>query len=224
MTNVVDIIFQILKGSELTLGLYVVTIVISIPLGFVCALLKISKWRLIRYSINFYTWIFRGTPLLLQLLFIYYGLAMVNIPIPFTDYVVNLGMSAFFAAVFTFSLNYGAYFTEIYRSGIESIEKGQYEAAKALNMNYLQSMRRIIIPQVIKRTIPPTCNEAINLVKDTALVIVIGLGDISQTAKEVFSREFSLLPFVIAAVAYLIISSVVVVIFKRVEKRYSVFE
>ncbi len=222
MDIILDTVVQILKGSELTLELYIVTIAFSIPLGFICALLKISKWSVVRYIINFYTWIFRGTPLLLQLLFVYYGLSMVNIPIPFTGYVFNLGMSAFAAAAVTFIINYGAYLTEIYRSGIESIDKGQYEAAKALNMSYFQTMRRVIIPQVVRRTIPPTCNEAINLVKDTALVIVIGLGDISQTAKEVFSREFTLMPFLIAAIAYLIISSVVVLVFRRIEKKYSI--
>ncbi|NCD34790.1 MAG: amino acid ABC transporter permease [Spartobacteria bacterium] len=211
--EVVESIRYLSIGCLLTLKLYVVTIVLAIPLGFILALLKISPFKPLRMLIGLYTWVFRGTPLLLQLFFTYYGLSMWGI-----------SLSPFMAAVITFVINYGAYLTEIYRAGIESIDSGQYEAAKALHMSYGQTMRRIVVPQVIRRTLPPTCNEAINLVKDTALVAVIGMADLLRCAKEIFTRDFSVVPFIVAAAFYLVISSVLVTLFKRLETRYSLYE
>jgi len=217
MENYLQYIFDssvfILKGSVLTVKLYFVTIVFSIPLGIILALMKISKYKFLKLSIGFYTWVFRGTPLLLQLFFTYYGLAIFGINLP-----------PFTAAALTFVINYSAYLTEIYRAGIESIDKGQYEASKALNMNYSQTMRRIILPQAVRRTIPPTCNEAINLVKDTALVVILGMGDLLRSAKEIYSRDFTVTPFVIAAVVYLLMTSVIVYFFKKIEVKYSIYE
>ncbi len=210
---VLDSSVFILKGSVLTVQLYCVTILFSIPLGITLALMKISKYRFLRISISFYTWVFRGTPLLLQLFFVYYGLAILGISLP-----------AFTAASITFIINYSAYLTEIYRAGIESVDKGQYEASKALNMNYYQTMKRIILPQVVRRTIPPTCNEAITLVKDTALVVVIGMGDLLRSAKEIFSRDFAITPFAIAAVIYLLMTTVIVYFFRKIEVKYSIYE
>jgi polar amino acid transport system permease protein len=119
----------ILKGSVLTIELFSITILFSIPLGVILAILKISRFQILRIGIGFYTWVFRGTPLLLQLFFTYYGLA-----------VLGISLEPFTAAALTFVINYSAYLTEIYRAGIESIDKGQYEAAKALNMNYFQTL------------------------------------------------------------------------------------
>lgn len=210
---VIDSSVFILKGSVLTLQLYFVTILFSIPLGIFLALMKISKYRFLRIAIGFYTWVFRGTPLLLQLFFCYYGLAILGISLP-----------AFTAAAITFIINYSAYLTEIYRAGIESVDKGQYEASKALNMNYFQTMKRIILPQVVRRTIPATCNEAITLVKDTALVVVIGMGDLLRSAKELFSRDFAITPFAIAAIVYLLMTTVIVYFFRKIEIKYSIYE
>jgi polar amino acid transport system permease protein len=210
---ILDSALFILKGGILTLKLYFVTILFSIPLGILFALIKISKYRLLRNLTGFYTWVFRGTPLLLQLFFTYYGLA-----------VVGITLQPFSAAAITFVVNYTAYLTEIYRAGIESIDKGQYEAARALNMNYVQTMRRIILPQAIRRTIPPTCNEAITLVKDTALVSVIGMSDLLISAKEIFARDFVITPFLIAAVIYLLMTTVIVYFFRKIENKYSIYE
>jgi polar amino acid transport system permease protein len=116
-------------------------------------------------------------------------------------------------------LNYAAYLMEIFRAGIESIDRGQREAAKALNMSYRQTMRRVILPQAARRVLPPLSNEAINLVKDTALVSVIGMGDLLRSAKEVFSRDFSVIPFAIAAAVYLAMTSLIVLIFHKLEGR-----
>lgn len=213
MDELLNVISYILKGTGFTLKLYAVTLVASIPLGLIGALLKVSKFKSLRYFMEVYTWLFRGTPLLLQLFFTYYGLPLVGIKFqPFT------------AAALTFSLNYAAYFTEIFRSGIQSIDKGQKEAAKVLGMNYWQTMQRIILPQAFKRVIPPVCSEAINLIKDTALIVVIGLQDLLRAAKEVVTRDFVLYPFFIAAVIYLILTFVVVYFFKKLEKKYSVYD
>ncbi len=138
--------------------------------------------------------------------------------------IPGLRLERFTAAVLTFIINYGAYFTEIFRAGIQSIDKGQYEAARVIGMNYTQTMRRIVLPQTIKRVLPPVSNEAITLVKDTALVVVLGIGEILRNSKEIVSRDFTIIPFVIAGVIYLILNYGIVLLFRRMEKRYSVYE
>lgn len=211
----------LMRGAVITLKLYLVTLALAIPLGFILALMKTSKVKVLRMSVGLFTWLVRGTPLLLQLFFVYYGLGMVAANNPQFSF---LAFDAFTAAVFTFTLNYAAYFTEIYRSGIESIEPGQYEAAKALNMNGLQTMVRIILPQVVRRTLPPVCNEAIVLVKDTALIATISIGELLRTAKEIVSSDFTITPFIVAGAMYLLISTVVVWVFRKLEYRYTAYE
>jgi polar amino acid transport system permease protein len=210
---IINVSGYILEGSVVTFQLYLITALFSVLLGIAGALGKISKIPLLNSFLAFYTWVFRGTPLLLQLFFAYYGLP-----------VLGITLEPFPAAALTFTINYGAYFTEIFRGGIESIDNGQYEAAQVLGMNYRQTMSRIIIPQTVKRVLPATSNEAINLVKDSALVAVIGLGDLLRAAKVAVTRDFSIIPFIIAAVFYLVISSVIVNIFRRLENKYSVYE
>lgn len=213
LNSYIDMTSYILKGSIFTIQLYIFTIIFSIPLGLICSLGKISKLTVIKRILNLYTWFFRGTPLLLQLFFTYFGLPILGVKLmPFT------------AAVLTFTLNYGAYFTEIFRAGIESIDKGQYEASKVLGLNYRQTMVLIILPQAFKRVLPPLCNEAITLIKDTALIAAIGIQDLLRAAKEIVTREFTITPFFIAAIIYLILTSFVVLAFRKVEKRYSVYE
>jgi len=210
---IINVSGYILEGSLITFQLYLVTAIFSVILGVFGALGKISKIPLLESILSFYTWVFRGTPLLLQLFFAYYGLP-----------VLGITLNPFPAAALTFIVNYGAYFTEIFRGGIESINEGQYEAAKVLGLNYRQTMSRIIIPQTVKRVLPATSNEAINLVKDSALVAVIGLGDLLRSAKVAVTRDFSIIPFIIAAVFYLVISSVIVTVFRKLEEKYSVYE
>ncbi|MBU3155472.1 amino acid ABC transporter permease [Clostridium estertheticum] len=213
MANYIDITSYILKGGLLTIEVYVATIIFSIPLGILGALIKVSSLKILNKVVDIYTWLFRGTPLLLQLFFTYFGLP-----------IIGIKLSPFVAAALTFSLNYGAYFTEIFRSGIQSIDKGQYEAAKVLGMSYRQTMSKIILPQAFKRIIPPMCNEGITLIKDTALLAAIGLQDILRAAREIVTRDFTITPFIIAAIIYLIFTSVVVMAFKKLEKKYSVYE
>ncbi len=185
------------------------------PLGFLGAMAKTSRVKTLHIIMEFYTSIVRGTPLLLQIFFVYYGLPLI---------IPGLRFDRFNAAALTFILNYGAYFTEIFRGGIQSIEKGQYEASKVLGMSYQQTMLRIILPQTIKRVLPPVANESITLVKDTALVVVLGIGDILRNSKEIVARDFTISPFVIAALIYLLMNYVVVIFFKNLEKRYAVYE
>jgi polar amino acid transport system permease protein len=198
----------ILKGVVLTSKLYLFTL-IAFPIGVLLALGNISKHKTLKKAIGIYTWVFRGTPLMLQLFFVYYGLP-----------VLGITLSPFSAAAITFIVNYAAYLTEIVRSGIESVDKGQYEASRVLGLTYYQTMKRIVLPQAIRRVLPALTNEAITLVKDTAIVSVIGLGEILRNAKEIVSREFTIVPFLIAGILYLIISSVVVTVFKNLENKY----
>ena len=213
MEYVLNILPFILSGLKLTAKIYVATLVIALPLGLLAAIGKVSGSQFIKKVLFLYTWVWRGTPLLLQLFFMFYGLP-----------VIGIRLSPFAAATITYALNYGAYLTEIFRGGIESIDKGQYEAAKALGMTYAQTMRRIIIPQTVRRVLPTTCSEAVNLVKDTALLAVLGMPDLLRIATQIFTRDFNITPFVVAFVLYLIISSVLVKLFGKLEKMYSIYE
>ena len=198
-----NIIF-ILKGMKLTVNLYVVTL----PLGILLSLGRVSKNTTLSNIIQVYTWIFRGTPLLLQLFFVYYGLP-----------VVGITLSPFAAASLTFVINYTAYFCEIFRGSILGIDPGQYEAAKVLGMKYWQTMIRIIIPQALITALPPLSNEAISLIKDTSLVSAIGMAEILRNSRELVTRDFSITPFFICAVVYLGLSTIVVLFFKKMEKK-----
>lgn len=212
MDYILDISGFILQGSKVTLSLYAITIVLSIPIGIIGAIGKVSRFKIFRTIIGFYTWLFRGTPLMLQLFFTYYGLG-----------VWGLRLTAFQAASLTFVLNYGAYFTEIFRGGIQSIDKGQYEAAHCLGMTKKQAMVRIVIPQAIKRVLPPLSNEAITLVKDTALVASIALADVTRNARQIVSRDFTTTPFILAAIFYLLFTTIVVWVFRKTEKEYGFY-
>lgn len=200
----------ILSGLGLTLSLYAFTITLSMPLGMLGALGKLSfKNKFLSLALDFYTWIFRGTPLMLQLFFFYFGLS-----------TLGIRLTPFQAAVIAFVLNYSAYFIEIFRGGISSIDRGQYEAAHALGINYWVTMIHVIIPQSLKAVLPSLSNEAITLVKDTALVSAIGMGDLLRNSKEIVVREMIMTPFIIASIIYLILTSVVITVFKRLENKY----
>ncbi len=215
MEYFIDSTRYILLGCTVTLKLFCITLAVSLPLGFLCAMAKTSRWKGLRALMELYTSVVRGTPLLLQIFFVYYGLPIL---------IPGLRFERFTAAALTFVLNYGAYFTEIFRGGIQSIEKGQYEASRVLGMSYGKTMVRIILPQTVKRVLPPVSNEAITLIKDTALIVVLGIGDILRNSKEIVARDFTISPFVIAALIYLGMNYLVVLFFRHLEKRYSVYE
>ncbi len=213
MADLLNISLYILQGAVISVKIYVVTIIFAIPLGMLCAMGKMTKIAPLKWFLEMYTWIFRGTPLLLQLFFTYFGLKI----------LLGIELSKEMAAYLTFIINYAAYFTEIFRAGIQSIDKGQYEAAKALGMNYGQTMKRIIIPQAIKVILPPTGNEAVTLIKDTALCSVIALADILRNAKSVVSRTASVEGYLVAAALYLIMTFVIIKAFKYIEKRFEYY-
>lgn len=206
-----EIFPYIWSGTKNAFLVYGVTIVCALPLGVVCALGRLSRFKPLSLAIDLYTWVFRGTPLMLQLFFFYFGLMHV------------WPMSAITAACVTFIINYAAYFTEIFRAGIQSIDKGQYEAAKALGMSYGQTMKRIVIPQGVKVVIPPIGNEAITLIKDTALISVISLADITKNAKVVASRDVDITSYVVAALIYLGLTFIIINVFRQIEKRFDYY-
>ncbi|MCT4633920.1 MAG: amino acid ABC transporter permease [Firmicutes bacterium] len=212
MEYLINIFKFMMKGSGVTLSLYFITQLFSIPLGLAAAVGKVSGNKWTRFLIDVYTWLFRGTPLMLQLFFFYYGLP-----------VMGIRIGGFGSACLTFVLNYGAYYTEIMRSGIEAVDEGQHEACHCLGMSYWQGMLRVIIPQGIRKVIPPLTNESITLVKDTALVAAIGIGDVLRGAKQIVTRDFTIVPFVLAAVFYLAFTTVVVLFFRKIENKYSYF-
>lgn len=200
----------LMQGLWETLKLFLLTLVFALPLGLVFTLGSLSPVPPLRWLSRLYIWVFRGTPLMLQLFFVYYGL-------PF----LGLAFDRFPAAVLTFVLNYAAYFAEIYRAGIQSIDQGQHEAAKTLGFTPWQTMRFIIIPQTVSRVIPPVCNETITLVKDTALVTAIGVGELLKAAQGAVNRDVNITAYVLAALVYLLLTFVMTMMYERLEKRFS---
>lgn len=206
----------IANGLGVTVSLFLIVLVLSVPFGVLAALLRLSPIGIVRKIMAFYVYIMRGTPLMLQILFIYYGL-------PFIPYV-GVQLDDTTAAVISFVLNYAAYLCEIFRGGIQSIPKGQYEGAKVLGFTYVQTMRKIILPQVIKRVLPPLANETINLLKDTSLVYILAMNDVLRITRGIVQRDFDTSAFIVAAIFYLIMTFVLTNIFIYLEKRYAVYD
>lgn len=202
----------IAKGSFLTLQLTSISILIGMVLGLILALGRISRNKAFSSIAWIYIWVFRGTPLLLQIFIVYYGLPFVGILLP-----------PYLSAVLALSLNSGAYLAEIIRAAIVSIDKGQHEAAKAIGMNYNQTMFKVIIPQSYRRMIPPVGNEVIMLLKDSSLVAAIAMSDLLRTAKT-FASSGNLIYYAIAAVIYLIFTTIFTYLFQILEQRYSIYE
>ncbi len=213
----------LMKATSMTLVLVFITMIVSPIGGLFVALGRISRHKALSSAFWFYIWIFRGTPLLLQLFFIYYALPTIGASLwPETPTVLVL--APFTAAVLGLGLNYSAYLAEIMRGAIESIDSGQMEAAKAIGMTYWQAMRRIIVPQTYKRLVPPVGNEFIALIKDTALVSTIAMVELMRAANQIFSATFNVSILVQAAFIYLILTSIFTVAFRRLEDRLGVYE
>lgn len=199
-----------LEGSMVTLQIFFLTLVMSLPLGLIVAMARLSGLGILRWAMEFYIWIMRGTPLMLQLLFVYFALPMVGIR-----------LNDLASALLAFTLNYAAYFAEIFRAGIQAIPRGQYEASKTLGFTYGQTMRHIIVPQMIARVLPPVSNETINLVKDTSLIYILAMNDLLRVARTIVQREFDMTPFFIAAVFYLVMTFLLTWGFKKLEAHYA---
>ncbi len=200
---------QLGRASGTSMAIFFLTLIFSLPLALPIALARMSKIKILAHITNGYLLIMRGTPLILQLIFVYFAPA----------WVFGLRIPRFTAVILAFSLNYAAYFAEIYRGGIASIPKGQYEAAKVLGFTKWQTFFKIILPQLIKRILPATGNEVITLVKDTALAQTIAVAELFRVAQNAASRQFSTAPIFIAGVFYFVMNWAVAKSFDLAEKK-----
>ena len=210
------ILTQLSTGMAGTISIFVLTLVFSLPLGLLIAFGRMSKNRIVSGIFRLYISLMRGTPLMLQLMVVYFG--------PFYLFGMNIGKWRFPAIITGFALNYGAYFAEIYRSGIVSMDRGQYEAAKLLGYSKGQTFVRIILPQVVKRILPAITNEVITLVKDTSLANVIAVAELFRAAKNEASRTASVEPLFVAGLFYLLMNGVVSLVFSYLNRRMAYYK
>ncbi|NQG98149.1 amino acid ABC transporter permease [Streptococcus suis] len=213
MSYIFEILPSLLDGALVSLQVFVFVLVLSLPLGAVLAFLMQMKFVPLRWFLQFYVLIMRGTPLLLQLIFIYYVLPSVGVTFDRMPSVI-----------IAFTLNYAAYFSEIFRGGIEAIPAGQYEAAKVLKFTPFQTIRFIVLPQVVKIVLPSVFNEVITLVKDTSLVYALGVSDLLLASRTAANRDASLAPMFIAGAIYLLMIGVVTLVSKQIEKKFDYYK
>lgn len=204
---------QMLEGTLMSLRIFFSTLLFSLPLGLLVSLGRMSKNPIVNLPVRLYILVMRGTPLMLQLLFIFYGLKP----------LFGIQLDRVLAAQVAFALNYAAYFAEIFRGGIEGIPQGQYEASKVLGFTRQQTFFRIVLPQVVKRIIPPMGNEFITLVKDTSLAQVIGVVELLKITSNWVSSAVDMTPFLIAGVFYLVMNGIVTRCFTVAEKRLAYY-
>ncbi|MEC1522471.1 amino acid ABC transporter permease [Neobacillus niacini] len=209
-----SILVPMLEGAQMTVLLFFIAIIVSIPFGFLLTLAVKSSLKPLSLLAQGYIYIMRGTPLLLQLLLICFGLPMLPVV---GEYLV---LDRFVAACLGFVLNYAAYFAEIFRGGLLAIDKGQYEASQVLGLSKWQTTTRIILPQMFRVTLPAIANESVTLVKDTALLYAVAVPELLHYAQTAVNRDFTIVPFFVAGVIYLIMTLVLTFIFKGIEKRY----
>lgn len=215
--NFGTVLLQLSEGLAVSVEIFFLTLLFSLPLGLLVAFGRMSKNGLLRTITKVYISIMRGTPLMLQLIVVYFG--------PY--YLFHVRISAayrFIAVIIGFAVNYAAYFAEIYRGGIESMPRGQYEAAQVLGYSRMQTFFLIILPQVIKRILPSVTNEIITLVKDTSLAFVIAVAEMFTVAKQIAAAETTVVPLMIAGVYYYIFNLVVAMAMERIEKHYRYYE
>ena len=216
MQKILSWIPQLLGGAKITILLTLCSVSAGLVISLFLAFGELSKSKFLAFLCRAYVFFFRGTPLLMQLYFVYFGLPMIS-----RSLTIN---NRFFAAWIAFSLNTAAYLTEINRAALQSIDKGQFEASKALGMSYFQTMRLIIIPQSIRRLIPPVGNEFIMILKDASLVSLIALADITKVTRSIQSSTASSLVYIPAMILYLIITAIFTLVFHLMEKKHSVYE
>ena len=207
-----------------TLKIFFFTLIFSIPLGMVVALIKKCPFKPVSWLINIYILVMRGTPLMLQIITIYYAIPMMQKNGWLAAIDTRSDNYQFAALITAFALNYAAYFAEIFRGGIESIPKGQYEASAALGMTKMQTFFRVVLPQVIKRIVPASANEVITLVKDTSLASVIAYAEIFRKAKEMMVTYSNLTPLFIAGIFYFVMNAVLTAVFSAVEKKLDYYK
>jgi polar amino acid transport system permease protein len=210
----ITILKPMLEGAQMTILLFIIAIVVSIPLGFLLTLAVDSRFKPLSVLAQGYVYVMRGTPLLLQLLFICFGLPMLPIV---GEYLV---FDRFVAACIGFILNYAAYFAEIFRGGLLAIDKGQYEASQVLGLNKWQTLTRVILPQMFRIALPAVANESVTLVKDTALLYAVAVPELLHFAQTAVNRDFTIVPFFVAGIIYLIMTLFLTLVFKGLEKRF----
>lgn len=207
---------QLIEGLGVTVEIFFLTLIFSLPLGLLVSFGRMSKNAPVRTVSKFYISVMRGTPLMLQLIVVYFA--------PFYVFGLKIPNYRFPAIIIAFALNYAAYFAEIYRSGIESIPAGQYEAAKVLGYTKSQTFIRIILPQVVKRILPPVTNETITLVKDTSLAFVLAQAEMFTMAKQIAAKETSILPLMAAGLFYYVFNLIVAFVMERLEKALNYYK
>ncbi|HIV12017.1 MAG: amino acid ABC transporter permease [Clostridiales bacterium] len=214
--TLVEIFQQLLPGMGRSIGIFFCTLVLSLPLGLLVAFGRMSRFRVVQLIFKAYISIMRGTPLMLQLMVVYFG--------PYFIFGIRITDSyRLYAVLIAFAINYAAYFAEIYRGGIESMPLGQYEAAQLLGYTKMQTFFRIILPQVIKRILPSVTNEVITLVKDTSLSFAIAYLEMFTMAKALAAAQRSVLPYIAAAIFYYIFNLLVAVIMEKLEKKLAYY-
>lgn len=213
LSYILQIMPQVLEGLKVTLEIFALTLILSIPLGIIVAVMRTSKSLILREISGVYVLIMRGTPLLLQIIVIFFGLP-----------IIGITFDRFPAAIFAFTLNYGAYFGEIFRAGIASIDNGQVEGAQVLGLSSKDIFLRIILPQAFKTVIPPVANEVTTLVKDTSLVYVVGIDELLKIGEMATNREVSLVPLLIVGVVYLIVIAIFSKVLKKIEEKYDYYK
>ncbi len=207
---------QLGQGMVVSVGIFLLTLLLSLPLGLLVAFGRMSKNGIIRGIIKFYISIMRGTPLMLQLIVVYFA--------PYYIFGWSINGYRFPAIIIAFAVNYAAYFAEIYRGGIESMPKGQYEAAEVLGFTKAQTFFKIILPQVIKRILPSVTNEVITLVKDTSLAFVLAQAEMFTIAKQIAAKEASIIPLMVAGLFYYVFNFLVAIGMERIEKKLDYYK
>ena len=206
---------QLSEGLIVSVEIFSLTLLFSLPLGLIVAFGRMSKFKIIRFLITFYISVMRGTPLMLQLIAVYFA--------PYYVFGRTINGFRFPAIIIAFSINYAAYFAEIYRGGIESMPRGQYEAAEVLGFNRFQTFFKIIFPQVIKRILPSVTNETITLVKDTSLAFVLAEVEMFTMAKQIAAKDASIMPLMVAGLFYFVFNAIVAFVMDRFEKKLSYY-
>ena len=214
--TLMTMIIKMSEGLSKTCAIFFLTLLFSLPLGMIVALLRMSKIKVVSAVTRFCITVLRGTPLMLQLLAVTYG--------PYYLFGTNVARNKLIPVVIAFSINYAAYFAEIYRGGIESISVGQYEAAAVLGYTRFQTFMRIILPQVIKRIMPSVTNEVVTLVKDTSMAFTVSYQEMFTIGKQIANSQTSFVPFLVAGAFYYIFNVVVDYVMGRIEKRLDYYQ
>ena len=214
--SLLTMILKMSEGLGKTCAIFFLTLLFSLPLGMIVALLRMSKNKIVSFVTRFFITVLRGTPLMLQLLAVTYG--------PYYLFGVGVSRNKLIPVVIAFSINYAAYFAEIYRGGIESIPVGQYEAAQVLGYTRLQTFMRIILPQVVKRIMPSVTNEVVTLVKDTSMAFTVSYQEMFTIGKQIANSQTSFMPFIVAGVFYYLFNLIVDRVMGRIEKRLDYYK